>query len=301
MTKFSIIITTKNRINDLKRTLDSLTELIQRPGTELLICDDFSSDGTREYLEEEYNQHTLIFNTKSLGLIHNRNVLMNSAKGTYIISLDDDANFLTSRPLELIEDYFNSNANCGVLSFRVFWSKEVPEHTNTNEKPQRVNSFVGCGHVWKKEAWMSTPEYPAWFIFYGEEDFMSYHLFKKGIEIHYFPPVLVHHRVDIKSRKKHGDYAVRLRRSLRAGWYLYVMFFPLLKIPRLFAYTLWIQLKTKVFRGDFKALGAILGAILDLIVNFPKLIKHASRLRDKEYIEYRVLPQVKIFWKPNER
>jgi glycosyltransferase involved in cell wall biosynthesis len=301
MIKFSIIITTKNRLSNLEITLNTLKPLLLREDTELLICDDSSIDGTQEYLTTHFAHHTLIFNTKSLGLIHNRNALMNSAKGNYIISLDDDANFITESPLEQIEDYFVSKENCGVLSLRIFWGKEKPNITETTIKPYRVNSFVGCGHVWRKEAWNKVPEYPSWFVFYGEEDYASYYLFKKNIEIHYFPDVLVHHRVSVKERKEQKDYTQRLRRSLRAGWYLYVMFFPVLKIPRLFLYTLWVQIKNKVFKGSFRALLAIIGAILDLIINFPKLISNASRLTMNEYKEYRALPQVKIFWTPNER
>lgn len=300
MVKFSIIITTKNRIKDLKVTLDSLNDILQKEDTELLICDDFSSDGTQDYLRTNYSNHELIFNTTSLGLIHNRNILMNKARGQYIISLDDDANFLTEKPLELIENYFLSNKSCGVLSLRIFWGKEEPLTTDTKEKGNRVNSFVGCGHVWRKESWNKIPVYPSWFIFYGEEDYASYHLFKNDIEVHYFPEVLVHHRVDVKERKKQKDYGLRLRRSLRAGWYLYFLFFPIVKIPRLFFYTLWIQLKKKVFKGDFKALMAILGAMLDVFINFPKLISNASRLTKKQYEAYRALPEVKIYWKPNE-
>jgi hypothetical protein len=104
----------------------------------------------------------------------------------------------------------------------------------------------------------------------------------------------------VKGRKKHKDYGLRLRRSLRAGWYSYFLFFPIVKIPRLFFYTLWIQLRKKVFKGDFKALMAIIRAVLDLIINFPKLISNASRLTKKQYEAYRALPEVKIYWKPNE-
>lgn len=300
MAKFSIIITTRNRVDDLKITLDTIQPLLQRKDTELLICDDFSTDGTQEYLTTHHAHHTLILNEKPLGLIYNRNILMNKAKGQYIISLDDDANFLTESPLDGIEHYFLSNPKCGVLSLRIFWGKEKPKATETAIKPSRVNSFVGCGHVWKKEAWNKIPEYPSWFVFYGEEDYASYHLFKKEVEIHFFPDVLVHHRVDVRDRKSHKDYTVRLRRSLRAGWYLYIIFFPVLKIPKLFLYTLWIQVKTKVFKGDFRALVAIMWAVLDLIINFPKLLRNTARLTEKEYTAYRTLPQVKIFWNPND-
>ena len=82
---FSIVITTRNRLKDLKITLNSLKLLINRVDVELLLCDDASTDGTTCFLKSYYSFNT-IFNDKPRGLIYNRNVLNNLAKGKYIIS-----------------------------------------------------------------------------------------------------------------------------------------------------------------------------------------------------------------------
>jgi GT2 family glycosyltransferase len=138
-------------------------------------------------------------------------------------------------------------------------------------------------------------------VFYGEEEFASFQLFKEGWEIHYLPEVLVHHRVDVKSRKKEKDYRLRLRRSLRAGWYLYFLFYPLKVIPKKFIYTLWIQFKLKVFKGDLKAFIAILQALGDVIFNIPRLMKNANRLTNNEFKEYCKLADTKLYWKPEKK
>jgi hypothetical protein len=67
-----------------------------------------------------------------------------------------------------------------------------------------MKSFAGGAHAWRMSAWRQIPDYPSWFIFHGEEDFAAYEMFKKRLEIHYLPSVLVHHRVDLKARKKTG-------------------------------------------------------------------------------------------------
>ena len=206
MIKFSIVITTYNRLKDLIITLKSLDKLIHQSDVELIICDDYSTDGTQVFLKNNYIKHTLIFNKKSQGLIYNRNILNNKAKGDYIISLDDDANFLSHNPLEEIENYFIKNKDCAVISFRIFWSLDKTGFMFSSAKPKKVNTFIGCGHVWRKKHWQEIPNYPSWFVFYGEESFASFHLFKNNLEIHYQPSVLIHHRVDIKSRKKQKDY-----------------------------------------------------------------------------------------------
>jgi glycosyltransferase involved in cell wall biosynthesis len=295
-TPFSILITTKNRLNDLKVTLNEISHLIEKQNVECIICDDGSNDGTYNFVKANYPNIQLLKNDTSKGLIFSRNMMMNRVTTQYAISLDDDASFITEKPLEIIENHFNKNSKCAVQAFRIFWGLEAPKKIMTNDKTCRVKGFVGCGHVWNMKAWNSIPNYLDWFVFYSEEDFAAFELFNKGWEVHYLPDVLVHHRVDIKSRKKKKDYRLRLRRSLRSGWYLYFLFYPCKLIPKKLLYTLWIQLKTKVFKGDFKALLAILQALFDVFINLPRLLKNSNRLTEEDFVAYSKLPNTKLYW-----
>lgn len=299
-TIFSILITTKNRKVDLAFTLDKIKPLLAKKEVVCLICDDGSTDGTASFLQTHYPNIKLIQNSKSQGLIYSRNRLLHLTTTEFAISLDDDAHFLTENPLESIRNHFEQNANCGLLALRIFWGLEEPVSKLSNGKPNRVQGFVGCAHVWQMKSWREIPHYPEWFVFYGEENFASFQLFKKNWEIHYLPEVLVNHRVDVKSRKNNADYAIRLRRSLRSGWYLFLMFYPLKTIPRKMAYSLWMQFKLKVFKGDFKALQAIGLALFDLVWNIPRILKNSNRLTRKEYETYNQLPETKIYWQPEK-
>ncbi|MBC7606167.1 MAG: glycosyl transferase, partial [Burkholderiales bacterium] len=134
----------------------------------------------------------------------------------------------------------------------------------------------------------------------GEENFASYQLFKKNWKVFYLPEVLVHHRVDIKARKKNKDYVERQRRSLRSGWYLFFLFYPITKIPRVLSYSLWMQFKTKVFKGDLKVLQAIFLALLDLVLNIPRILKNSNRLTTKEFEVYKKLSATRLYWQPEK-
>jgi glycosyltransferase involved in cell wall biosynthesis len=296
--KFTILITTKNRRPDLIFTLDKIKDLLAREDVNCIICDDGSTDGTSDLLKANYPTIHLIRNENSKGLIYSRNKLLSLTQSEFAISIDDDLHFITENPLEYIENHFKQHPECGLVGFRIFWSTAIPSSTDTEEKPLRMKSFAGGAHAWRMKAWHQIPEYPSWFIFHGEEDFAAYEMFQKNIEIHYLPSVLVHHRVDLKERKKNADYTVRLRRSLRSGWYLYFLFLPLHKIPRLMAYSIWMQLKLKVFKGDFRALKALTQAFFDLIFSFPKIVKHSNRLTAKDYAAYQELEDIKLYWKP---
>lgn len=298
---FSILISTKNRLKDLAFTLDKISYLLEDTTIECVVFDDGSTDGTYEYVRQNFPFVKLQRNKVSKGYIYCRNKMLNETKAAYAISLDDDAHFVTGNPLELIKTHFEKNVDCGLLALRVFWGSKEPESTVTNENSHRVQGFVGCAHVWRMSAWRDIPNYPEWFVFYGEEEFASYQLFKKLWEVHYLPEVLVHHRVDVKSRKAHSDYAIRLRRSLRSGWYLYFLFLPFNAIPRKMAYSIWMQLKLKVFKGDFQALKSVLLALFDLVWNIPRIIKNTNRLSKKEYKDYLKIEGAKIYWQPEKK
>ena len=294
---FSIVITTFNRIQDLKFTLKSLQFFLNN-GVKIIICDDASTDGTSDFVRRGYPEIHLLVNSVNKGLISSRNLLMEYVVTPYAISLDDDSNFLSTIPLNIIENYFDATPNCGVIAFRIFWGKKLPYKLESEDESCKVKGFVGCGHVWRMDAWRDIPNYPEWYVFYGEEEFASYQLFKNGWEVHYVPQVLVHHRVEVSNRKSQNDYGIRLRRSLRSGWYNYFLFLPWSQIPKRFLYTFYMQLKLKVFKGDFKATIAIFIALLDLIYNFPKLILNNNRLTKLEYKEFENLSDTKIYWKP---
>ena len=298
---FDILISTKNRKPDLIRTLNSLTELIDTANVRCVVYDDGSTDGTSDYINSHFPKVTLFRNEVSKGYLFCRNTMLNQTKADYAISLDDDAHFISEKPLEEIQAFFENNPNCGLIAFRIFWGLEEPIQTISDEKVEQVRGFVGCGHVWRMKAWKSIPNYPEWFQFFGEEAFSAFHLFKKDWQIHYLPSVLVHHRVNVTERKKHADYRSRLRRSIRSRWYLYFLFYPWNVIPRKLLYTLWMQVKFKTLKGDGKATLAIIQALFDVLINFPKLLRQSKRFSKEEFVQFERLSDVKIFWIPRRK
>ncbi|MFV8368165.1 glycosyltransferase family 2 protein [Flavobacterium sp. LB2R40] len=296
---FTLLITTKNRIKDLIFTLDKIKYLLEKENVKCIICDDGSTDGTSVFIQTNYPEMELIQNRISKGLIFSRNRLLSLVKTEFAISLDDDAHFITKNPLHSIQEHFKRNTNCGLIAFRIFWGLDEPNEIFSTNKTMRVQGFVGCAHVWRMKAWEDIPNYPDWFVFYGEEDFAAYQLFKNNWGIDYLPEVLVNHRVNIKARKNNKDYTQRLRMSLRSGWYLFSMFYPLRKIPKKIMYSIAVQMRDKVFKGDLKVLKALFLAGLDLVMAIPKIIKNKNRLTNEEYDLFQKLPATKIYWQPN--
>lgn len=298
--KTTLLISTKNRCDDLLFTLEKIRHLISEQLT-CVVFDDGSTDDTFENVKTQFPQVQLHRNKVSKGYIYCRNKMLNETDADYAISLDDDAHFLSENPIDSILDYFIQNPRCGLIATRIFWGKTIPETMRTQDKSQKVKSFVGCGHVWRMKAWREIPNYPEWFEFYGEENFASFQLLKSKWEVHYVPEILVQHRVDLKERAKDTKaFAFRYRRAIRADWYTYFLFLPWSKIPRKMAYSLWMQAKGKIFKGQFKVIAPLLLAIWDLFLAVPKLIQHRNALTSQEYEAYAKLNEAKIYWKPEK-
>jgi glycosyltransferase involved in cell wall biosynthesis len=298
LAKISIHIATKNRKNDLDFTLGKVNRLLENDSVECVVIDDGSSDGTYGFVVENYPNVKIERNVVSKGLLYCRNKMLNETKAEYAISLDDDAHFVNDNALDIIFDHFEMNPNCGLIALRIYWGMILPTDRLTFEKSKRVQGYVGCGHVWRMDTWRAIPNYPEWFVFYGEENFASYHLFKNNWEVHYLPEVLVHHRVNLKARKNNKDYMFRLRHSLRSGWYLFFLFYPIKMIPRRMAYSIWMQFRIKVLKGDYKVVVAIFLALFDLILAFPKVLKCSNRFSEEELGAYQQLEATKIYWEP---
>jgi glycosyltransferase involved in cell wall biosynthesis len=298
--KFSILISTKNRYEDLRLTLNKIKHLLNQNVT-CVVFDDGSTDDTSEKIKADFPEIKLLRNQTSKGYIYCRNKMLNETDADFAISLDDDAHFITENPIEIIADHFQKNPSCGLIAARIFWGKETPESIKSSENIETVRSFVGCGHIWRMKAWRDIPNYPEWFQFYGEEGFASFQLFRKNWEIQYVPELLVQHRVDLKNRTQaNKDFAVRHRRSMRADWYNHFLFLPLNKVPRLLIYTIWMQWKNKIFKGNFKVFAPMHLAIFDLIVSIPKLVANRNSLTSEQYRNYLKLNEAKIFWKPEK-
>lgn len=293
---FSIQISTKDRIDDLRQTLSSLQALIGRKDVECVVYDDGSSDGTADFLRDCFPQIKLRRNEESKGYLFCRNAMLNETSAEIAITLDDDANFLSDNPLEETKRWFDNHPDCGLIAFRIFWGIEPPKSTISNEEPEIVRGFVGCGHAWKMSVWRSVSDYPEWFEFYGEETFASLELFRNNLKIFYLPSVLVHHRVDMKKRRVQSGFEVRYRRSLRADWYLYFLFYPWGLAPRLFAYSLALQI-SKFFRNP-RLMKPVFLAVVDFFKYWPIIVEQRKPFTKSQVKSYLKLPSVRVYWNP---
>ena len=114
--RVSAVVITRNRKALLEKALESVLAQTWRD-LELIVVDDGSSDGTREWMEDFAARRSAryIYNTDGLGGNHVRNIGIRAASGRYIALLDDDDQWLpdkTEKQLRLLE----SHPDTGVVS-----------------------------------------------------------------------------------------------------------------------------------------------------------------------------------------
>lgn len=101
----SAIITTHNRVDLLKRAVKSVYAQTYKD-IELIVVDDCSTDGTKEYCEAQSFRYIHIPKEESRGGNHARNLGVLAAKGYYVAFLDDDDAWLPEKiekQVQLIE------------------------------------------------------------------------------------------------------------------------------------------------------------------------------------------------------
>lgn len=97
--KVSVYISTCNRLDKLKRAITSVLQQ-DYSNLEIIICDDASSDGTTEFIQNlilKYKNIIYIRNEKNEGACVTRNKGIFRATGKYITGLDDDDEFSKDR------------------------------------------------------------------------------------------------------------------------------------------------------------------------------------------------------------
>lgn len=109
------LITTHNRLGLLKRAIEGVYAQTYE-NMELIVVDDASTDGTKEYCETLPLRYIYITKAESKGGNHARNLGIKAAKGEYVAFLDDDDYWLPTKiekQVALIESKDCELVHCG--------------------------------------------------------------------------------------------------------------------------------------------------------------------------------------------
>jgi GT2 family glycosyltransferase len=271
----SILIVSKNRKEELLKTLMIIDSLIDKSKVEVLVFLDGCTDGS-ELLKNEFKW--VLWNTseKSIGASGARNVLYPKAKGDYLIGLDDDAHPLQSDFITLTKYIFEKYPTVGVIAFQeikgIFTSDIVAlQSVSLSAEEYFTNEFIGCGFAIRKDVYKATNGFPVWIDIYGEESCVAIEVLAKGFDILYTNQIKVNHRVNKEERKLRRQNYFRFGKQLKNSTYYFLVYYPypLINILKLYLHNFrkYALIDVKYFIIFFKT-------IIEVLINVIKVLKH---------------------------
>lgn len=167
--KTSVIISTKNRKDDLRRAIVSC--LAQTERFELIVADDGSSDGTSKFIRSQFPEVRLIRSEQSLGCIAQRNRAAQLASGDILFSIDDDAKFSSPEIISATLKEFD-HPRIGAVAIPYLEphkSRKELQRTPSTDRIYVTDSFVGTAHALRKDIFLKLGGYRARLVHQGEE------------------------------------------------------------------------------------------------------------------------------------
>lgn len=213
-TQISVMITSRNRLADLQRTL-AVIQRLDPPPRELMITADGCTDGTAEYVRREFPAARLFVNPVGLGSIAARHRMMRSAAGELVLSLDDDSYPEQTDCLERISRLFGERPNLAVAHFPQR-SDEYPESlTCADFGPARfTRSFANSGACLRRSVYLALPGFePRFFHAYEEPDY-ALQCVARGYEVYFAPIVTIRHHYSPQSRSRMRTHQLHARNQI---------------------------------------------------------------------------------------
>jgi GT2 family glycosyltransferase len=192
--KASVVITTKDRKDELRRALESAVG--QSEPVEILVLDDGSTDGTAEMVRSEFPQVRLDQTLHSLGYIAQRNRGAQICSGDIIFSIDDDAEFSTPK---VIEQTLLAFSHPRVAAVAIPYVEPHKSRQQFQTAPNAnavwlIDSFRGTAYALRRDVFLKLGRFREKFIHQGEEMDFCIRLLNYGFVVRLgIGDTIVHH------------------------------------------------------------------------------------------------------------
>jgi glycosyltransferase involved in cell wall biosynthesis len=165
----SVVITTKNRKDDLRNALASA--VAQDVPLEVLVIDDGSTDGTSDMVRAEFPSVRLHREEQSGGLIVRRNQGARMATTPLIVSIDDDAAFPSPRTIgQTVAEFDHPRIGAVAIPF-IDVKKSPAVRTRAPDAPGiwLAANYIGTAHALRKDVFVAVGGYREILFHQGEE------------------------------------------------------------------------------------------------------------------------------------
>ena len=238
--ELSIIIVNYNVKFFLEHCLLSVIKACREVTAEIIVIDNNSSDGSKEYLLPKFPSLKFIWNSVNIGFGKANNKGVSIASGEHILFLNPDT-ILPENCLKDCLSFFAKNGDCGALGVRMidgngFFLKESKRCLPTPSSglfkmigfanlfpnsplfanyyaghlPEKENNKVevlaGAFMMLSKKALGLTKGFDETFFMYGEDIDLSFRIIKAGLQNYYLGETTIIHFKGESTQKKNGAY-----------------------------------------------------------------------------------------------
>ena len=206
----SVMITTKNRIAELRRTWRALQQL-DPPPLEVLITTDGCTEEIVAAVKAELPEARLFVNQIGLGSVASRDRMVRAARGDLVLALDDDSYPEQLDCIGRIVPTFEQRSNLAVLHFPQR-TDEYPETlAQTNFGPEQLTrTFPNSGAVLRRSTYLRLAGFESRFFHAYEEPDYALQCVAAGFDVLFSPVITIRHhysgerRNEIRTHHRHA-------------------------------------------------------------------------------------------------
>jgi len=196
----SVVIATKNRLAEVRRTCGLIRQL-DPPPLELIITADRCTDGTVEFIKSALPDAKLIVNEQMRGSVASRDHMMRAARGDLVLALDDDSYPEQLDCISRIVPLFEQRPRLAVLNFpqRTDEYPETLAQTNFGSE-HLTRSFANSGAVLRRSTYVQLAGFePRFYHMYEEPDY-ALQCVAAGYDVLFSPVVTIRHHYSGQAR-----------------------------------------------------------------------------------------------------
>ncbi|MEH6518304.1 MAG: glycosyltransferase [Halioglobus sp.] len=199
---FAVMITTLNRLDDLKITLSKVHNL-SPPPDEVMVVADGCSDNTVEFIQQSYPSVQLSINQQSQGSVLSRARMMESTTADLVIALDDDSYPEQPDFLATVSREFEINPRLAVACFPQR-TDEYPVTLDCTDfgAKRLVRSFANSGACLRVSTYRQLPGFEGKFFHMYEEPDYALQCVINDWDVVFLPEIKIRHHWVSKERSE---------------------------------------------------------------------------------------------------
>ena len=224
--RVSVVVMTRDRRDNVLRTLQRLSALPERPP--VVLVDNGSADGTADAVAARFPEVQVLALGRNEGSpARTRGV--RAATTPYVAFADDDS-WWAPGALDRAADVFDAAPRLGLLAARILVGADErvdpvcelmadsPLPRDADAPGPSVLGFVACGAVVRREAYLQVGGFSPVIFFFGEETVLAQDLMSAGWQLAYVEDVVAHHDPGAVTGDRSGRERLGVRNALLSTW-----------------------------------------------------------------------------------